>query len=109
MHLVRRVGEAMRVPCPKCTVGTELCDLCKGRPVHAEWITSAAYNLVKTLHDEIRSDIPDKKILGLSLRPPAWSERRIMKIAELVVYAILAGIAVYHDFSLKSAARAEAT
>lgn len=86
-----------KTPCPKCEVITELCDLCRGRPVDGRWLDQAAFNLVKTLHDEIREDIPEK-IMRIPVRPPAWSEKRIRKIADLVVYAVLAGLAVHHDF-----------
>lgn len=48
--------------------------------------------LAQKLHDEMRADIPNKKILGVSLLPPPWSKDRINSLAVLVDAAIDARI-----------------
>lgn len=47
--------------------------------------------LAQALHDEIRADIP-QKIMGKSVRPPAWTEERLDYIADLIDQAIDARI-----------------
>lgn len=64
-------------------------------------LDQACRRLVRQLHDEIRADIPDRKMFGFSLLPPPWSEKRIGKVADLVAEAIRTGIAESRDVPLK--------
>jgi len=50
-------------------------------------------DLIQNLHDQMRADIPQFKIMGKSLVPPPWSDERVDGMAVRVDTAIDARVA----------------